>query len=76
MLHTLVVDAHPVDDGPVTDDTEKPRLWIPVLGFGGKGADFNEAEAEVGKLVVMVAVLVESACKADRALELQSEDFF
>ena len=74
MADTLVVNAHPVDDGPVLNDPEKPRLGIAVLRFRCQGAYFDEAEAEVGQFIVMASVLVQPSGKADRISEAESED--
>ena len=69
----VVVESHPVDDGPVLDEPEQPRLLVAGLGLAGDGADLDVAEAEFGQGLDAVAFLVEAGGEAERRRERQAE---
>ena len=71
----FVVDAHPVDDGPVLGKPETAGKGIPFLGAGCQGAYLDEGEAEIGQIVIHVAVLVETGRQTDGMLEGNAEQF-
>ncbi len=72
--HAFVVDAHPVDEGSVLREAEKPRLGIALLWFGCKGTDLYEGEAEQSKFVVMLPIFVYSGCKSYGIWEIKAEN--
>ena len=69
----LVVYAHTVDYGLVLGQSEAAGLGVAVLRLWREGAYFYEREAEIGQVVVHIAVLVETCSKADGVLEGNSE---
>ncbi len=64
-----IVEAHAVDDALRLRDAEQARARVAVLRQRRDGADFEEAEAEPGQAVDVVAVLVEPGGEADRIRE-------
>src|SRR5690625_7664610 len=63
----MVVEAHPVDQGPVAEQAEGARSRVARLGVGGDGADLDMTEAQVQQSHRDLAVLVVAGGNAQRA---------
>src|SRR5690625_3423742 len=69
----MVVEAHPVDQGPVAEQAEGARSRVARLGVGGDGADLDMTEAQVQQRQRDLAVLVEAGGHAQRAAMLTAQ---
>ncbi|MNZ28088.1 hypothetical protein D3C78_453110 [compost metagenome] len=74
VINAQVVEAHAVDDGRCLRQAEQPRLGVARLRARGDGADFDEAEAQLGETVDGRAVLVQAGRQAHRVGEVQAHD--
>ncbi|MNN53154.1 hypothetical protein D3C81_1678910 [compost metagenome] len=72
MVDAMIVEAHAVDDRRRLGQTEQPRLRITRLRARRDGTDLDETEAQLGKAIDGVAVLVQAGGQADRIGEVQS----
>jgi hypothetical protein len=69
----VIVEPHPVDNGPVPGQPEQPGPRVARLRLGGDRTDLHEAEAERGERLVRRGVLVETGGQAEWAGEVQTE---
>ncbi len=69
----VVVEAHPVDQGPVVGQPEQSRGRVSGLRLRGDGADLGEAEAQRTPRVDTRRVLVEAGGQAHRGREVDAE---
>ena len=67
----LVVEAHPVDEGPVLGQPEEARPGVSRLGPGRDGSDLDVAEPERVEAADEHLALVEPRRHAERAVELE-----
>ena len=72
VVHPQVVETHAVDDGLGGGQAEQAGLGIAGLGPGRHRAHLDEAEAELGKGVDGLAVLVQAGGQADAVGKFQA----
>ena len=58
IAHAIVVDAHVVDEGLVLWQAPKAGSGVALLRQRRQGADFHKTEAQIGQVVIILAVLV------------------
>ncbi len=69
----LAGKTHPVDDRPLLDQPEDPRLRVARLRFRRHGADFDMAETETREPTPPLAVLVVAGSQPDPVGKSQPE---
>src|SRR5690606_32936677 len=68
-----IVEAHPIDDGPIRDQPEQPRTWIARLRTRRDRADLDVAETERAEPRDTTRLLVETRGESERCRELEPE---
>jgi hypothetical protein len=76
ILDTFVVDTEAVDDRSVLRNPEASRFRIAILRLRSKRADLHETETAVSQIVIVFSILIQTACKAYRIGECDSEYLF
>ena len=72
-IRTAVVEAHAIDERPITDQPEQPRRRIAGLRDRRDGADLDVAESEVAETSHREAVLVEAGGDTEWRREREPE---
>ena len=75
VLHTVVIEAHTIDDCLVFGQAEQTRAGVARLTFGGHGAHLYEAITECRKLVIDLCIFIETGSNTDRIVEFHAENF-
>ena len=71
---TLIIKAHPVQDGFIGLQTEEPRRRIAGLCLGGDGAQLCITKANRSPRISSCGVFIEPGGKSQRAGEFYTED--